>query len=125
MEEFKTVIFDRIQNLVAESLIIYDPIAYAAKWDSLRAYVDTIVQNMKSFSSESVASSSQKLDHLEEKLSFVAAKQEEIDVQLKTVVARQDEMCFDLKAIIRAFESKIVGFRILQTLLFFFFYIFS
>ena len=58
MEEFKNVIFDRVQNLVAERLITYDPITYAAKRDSLRTFVDTVMQNLKFFSSEFVASSS-------------------------------------------------------------------
>lgn len=55
------------------------------------------MQDMKSLSSESVASSSHKLDHLEKKLTSVAAKQEEIDVQLKIIVA---------------YETKTLGFRI-------------
>lgn len=80
MEEFKIVIFYRVQNLVAERLMASDPMTYAAKWDSLKTSVDTIMQNLKSFSYEFVASSSQKLDHLEEKLTYVAAKQEEMDV---------------------------------------------
>lgn len=74
MEEFKTIIFDKIQNLVVERLIAYDSIAYATKWDSLRTFVDTTLQNLKSFSFESVASSSQRKDLLEKKLSLVAAK---------------------------------------------------
>lgn len=70
------VIFDRVHNLVAERLILPDPIAYAAKWDTLITSVDTLLQNLKSLSSESVASSSQKHEHLEEKLVYIATTQE-------------------------------------------------
>lgn len=80
MEEFKTIIFDRIQNLFVETLITSDPIAYVTKWYSMRSSVYTVIHNLKSFSPEPVASSSQKLDHLEKKLTYVAAKQEEMDV---------------------------------------------
>lgn len=48
-------------------------IAYAVKLDTLRTFVDTVMQNLKSFSSEYVASSSEKHEHLEEKLAFVVS----------------------------------------------------
>lgn len=62
--------------MVVERLIASDPISYVTKWDSLRVFVDIFMQNLKSFSSEAVASSCQKLNHFEEKLTSVATKQE-------------------------------------------------
>lgn len=119
MEEFKTVTFYIIQNLVDERFIASDHIAYVAKWDSLRAYMDIVMQNLKSFSSESVASSSQKLDHLEQKLTFITTKQEVMDVQLKTIVARQDATNSDLKAILELLKQKhytLRNFRIFSSI---------
>lgn len=92
--------------MVVERLITSDPITYAAKWDTLRTFLDTGLQNLKSFSSEFVASSSQKNDHLEEKLTSIAAKQEKMDVQLKTLIARQDDIGYDLKAILELLKQK-------------------
>lgn len=74
--------------MVAERLIASDPITYATKWDFLRNFVDTTLQNLKSFSSDFVASSSQRKAHLENKLSLIAANQEEMDVKFQTIVAR-------------------------------------
>lgn len=64
MEEFRIVIYDRIQDLVIERLITSDFIAHAAKWDTLRTLVDIDLQNVKTFTSEYVASSSQKQEQL-------------------------------------------------------------
>lgn len=73
MEEFRTDIYDRILDLVAKRLTTSDSITYVAKWDTLRTFMDTIMQDLKNFSYEFVASSSQRQEQLEAKLdSFVA-----------------------------------------------------
>lgn len=54
MEEFKTIIFYRVQSLVVETLVGFYPITYAAKWDAFRTSMDTVMQNLKSFSSSFV-----------------------------------------------------------------------
>lgn len=92
--------------MVAERLLASNPVTYATKRDTLRTSTYTFIQNLKSFSSESVASSSQKHDYLEERLTFVAAKQEEMDVQLKSVIVRQDDMGYDLKEIMELLKQK-------------------
>lgn len=38
MEKYKIVLFDRLQNLVAERITTSDLVAYAAKWDSLTTF---------------------------------------------------------------------------------------
>lgn len=106
MEKFKTIIFNKIHNLFAERLIVSDPIAYATKWDSLRTFMDTVLQNLKSFFSEFFASSSERQALLEKKLSSVVAKQEKMNVNLQTIVATQDEMGFDLKTIMELLRQK-------------------
>lgn len=68
--------------------------------------MDTNIHNLNSFSSEFVASSSQRKSLLGKKLSTIAAKQEEMDIKLHTVVARQDEMDYDLKTILELLRKK-------------------
>lgn len=92
--------------MVAERLIASDPIAYAAKWDSLKTFIDIALYILKSFSSESIASSSQSKTHMEKKLTLIAAKQEEMDVKLQTIVARHDEMGSNLRTILELLRQK-------------------
>ena len=103
MEEYKTVLFDRMQNLVAERITTSDPITYAAKCDSLT------FGGFSSARSEvplvrTLASSSQRQEHLEAKMAYVAdaqevmaSKQKEMDNQMKIVITKQDDMDADLK----------------------------
>lgn len=114
-------IYDRIQDLFVERLRASNFIAYAAMWDTLKTYVDVGLQNLKTFTFEFVASSSQKQEHLEAKLTNVVAaqevmgahlqnivankdsimnKQEDMDARLKFVVVRQNDMGFDIKTIL-------------------------
>lgn len=58
------------------------------------------------FFRESIASSSQKLDHLRKNLTSVFSKQEEMDVKLKPVGARQDEMGSYVKTILELLKQK-------------------
>lgn len=92
MEEFRIVIYDRIQDLVIQRLKTSDFIAYAAKWDTLRTLVDIALQNLKTFTSEYVASSSHKQEQLEAKMAYVASNQEVMVAQLQTVAANQDSL---------------------------------
>lgn len=62
--------------------------------------------NLKSFSSESIVSSSQRQALLEKKLSLVVAKHEEVNVKLQIVVARHDEKGFALKTILKLLRQK-------------------
>lgn len=113
MEEFNTVIFDRVQNLVAKTLIASDLITHATKQDTFRTSTDIVLQNHKSFSYEFIASSSRKQDHLEETLAYVDVKQEGMYAQLKTVIDRQDDMGYDIKDISELLKHKpqALGFR--------------
>lgn len=43
MEEYRTVFYDRIHELGFERLNASDSVAYAAKCDFLRTFVDTIL----------------------------------------------------------------------------------
>lgn len=43
MEEYIIVLFDRMQNLIAERITTSDLVAYAAKWDSLTAFVGSVL----------------------------------------------------------------------------------
>lgn len=92
--------------MVVKRIIASDHIAYETKWDFLIAVMDIVMQDLKSLSSESVASSSLELDHLENKLTSIAAKQEKMDVQLKVVVARQYGISSNLKAILELVRQK-------------------
>lgn len=87
MEEFKTIIFDRVYNLLTGRLFAYDTIAHATEWDTIKISMDSVLKNLNAFSSKYVASSIQKHENQEEKLASVAAiqevmaaKKEEIDV---------------------------------------------
>lgn len=66
--------------------------------------MDTTLQNLESFSSEFVASSSKRQYHLENKLSLSVAKQEEMDIKLQVVIARQDETGSDLRTILELLQ---------------------
>lgn len=97
MEEYKTIFYDKIQELVTERLTTYGPVTYAAKWDSLRSYMDLVLQNLKSFTFETFASTSYRQEQLEEKLVIVADKQE---TQLQYVVSKKYDMGSKIKAIL-------------------------
>lgn len=73
MEEYIIVLFDRLQNMIAERITASDQVAYAAIWDSLTTSMVLILQSMKYLSLESIASSSQRQGHLEAKLASVNA----------------------------------------------------
>lgn len=90
---------DTIHELVVERLTASDSVADVAKWESLTTSMDLVMQNMKSFTSEIIASTSQRQEQLEKKLVVVANKQDKIDTQLQFLVAKQDAMGFDIKAI--------------------------
>ena len=60
MEEYKTILFDRLQNLVDERITTSDPVAYATKWDSLTTSMVSVLQSLKYISSEYVVSSNQR-----------------------------------------------------------------
>lgn len=51
MEEFMTGIYDRIHDMVPERLTTSNSIAYTAKWDTPRTYVDAALHNIKTFTS--------------------------------------------------------------------------
>lgn len=82
MEEFKFIFYGRIHELFAERIVASDPVAYAAKWDSLRTYVDSLLHNLKSFTSETVASTNHRQEQLEKKLATLVDKQVNMDSQL-------------------------------------------
>lgn len=56
-----------------ERTTTYDPVAYAAKWDSPTVFVVSVLQSLKYISSKSVASSSKRQDLLEATLTSVTA----------------------------------------------------
>ncbi|CAI8619225.1 unnamed protein product [Vicia faba] len=100
MEEFSTVIFDRIQSLVVERLIASDHIAYGYKWDTLRTFVDIKLRvHLKNVATSKVEMGT----HIQS----VVPKKEEIYVQMKTLDAKQDEMGSDLKAILENLKQKL------------------
>lgn len=82
MEEFRTIIYDRIQDLVVERLTTSNYVAYAAKRDTLRTFEDTVLRSLNSFTSESIVSSSQRQEQLKAKHAFVGANQYVLGAQL-------------------------------------------
>lgn len=70
-----------MQNLVDERTIASDPLAYAAKWDSLTTFVVSVFQNLKDVTSESVASSSKRQELMKGKLVAVVANQEAMAIK--------------------------------------------
>lgn len=99
--------------------------------------MDTILQNMKSFTFETVSSSIKKQEQLEVKLTFVANqeairaqlyiivahqgslvnKQDEMDAQLNSEIARQNDMGSNIK-VIKKLPEETMWFRIYNFLLF-------
>lgn len=123
-----TYIFYKTRVLVIERLLAYDSISYASKQDTLRTYVDTVMQNLNTLSTQFVASFSQKQDKLQDKLASnstnqeamsaqlqsVTANQEEMDAHVKSVGARQNDMGFDMKSIIELLKKpQDLGIKIL------------
>lgn len=105
MEVCRTIFCDRIQEVVAERLTTSDLVAYAAKWNTLRISVDSVLQNLKYFTFETVASTSQRYEQLEEKLVAVADKQHKMDTQLLFMVAKQNAIESDIKAILKILKK--------------------
>lgn len=77
----KNILFDKIQSLIDERHFASDLVAYAARWDSLKTYVASVIQNLKKVTSESVASSYFRQDLFEENLASVAATQQAMAVK--------------------------------------------
>ena len=106
MEEIKSIILDKVQNLVDDRTYTSDPVAYTAKWDFLQTSVVFVIHNLKDATSKSVFSSSRRQDLLEAKLASITTvqqamviKQAEMDERMKAMNARQDIIVADLKVI--------------------------
>lgn len=105
MEEFIIVLYDRIQELVVERLTAYDPVTYVAKWDTLRTSVDSVLQNLKSFTYEIVASTSHRQEQLEEEMTLVASKQDKMDTWVQYVFSKKYVMGPDIKSILEILKK--------------------
>ena len=58
--------------MIDERPFASDPVAYAARWDSLKTSIALVIQNLKEVTSESVASSCSRQDLLEKNMASVS-----------------------------------------------------
>lgn len=58
--------------MIDERPFAFDPVAYTARWDSLKTYVASIIQNLKEVTSKSIASSCSRQDLIEKNMASVS-----------------------------------------------------